>query len=64
MCEVCLKSRCPRECPNYSHKIIGKCAKCQDSIYDTDMRYSDDDGNLFCDEICAIVFYRIRKVDD
>ena len=63
MCDVCGQAPCANRCPNHEDRIIGTCATCGKDIWDYYERYTDYDGNLFCDEDCAKDFYGIREDD-
>ena len=64
MCEVCGSTHCVSSCPNYMPKVIGRCEKCGEHIYDNGAIWIDDNNNKFCSEECAEEYYGIKEMDD
>lgn len=60
MCDICHQNPCSPRCPNADDGIIGKCIYCDDEIMNYNMFYTDDMGNLFCSESCALKYYGIE----
>ena len=62
MCEVCNHHPCMPRCPNQEEGIIGSCHHCGEVLLDIyDGIYEDFEGNMYCDEDCAMKYYGIRE---
>lgn len=62
MCEVYKSHPCDSRCPNADDpEIIGVCAECGENLRADDLYAVDNDGNVFCDEDCAIEYHGIEE---
>lgn len=63
MCEICRSiGACVSRCPNAQDpKIMGYCKKCSYELREDYEYYTDNDGNKFCSEECAIKFHGIES---
>ena len=63
MCKICGFTNCPPGCSNYEPRIIGRCDKCGEKLYEGYELWADYDGHRFCCEDCAKEYYEIKEVD-
>ena len=63
MCQECGCIDCHPRCPNYKYNKVGNCENCGEALYEECEIWTDDDGNKFCSENCAIEFYGIKEID-
>lgn len=63
MCEICGENPCKRNCPNAVPKYVGRCARCLSPMYDTDLLWTDEDGEKFCTRECAIEYHGIESLE-
>lgn len=62
MCDLCMRSPCEDNCPNNeSEVIIGSCHHCGEVLFKGLEMWTDFEGNLYCDENCALKYYEIRE---
>lgn len=62
MCEHCRQNPCHPRCPNADDpEIKGVCAMCGKKLRADYTYVEDNDGNVFCEEDCAIEYYGIEE---
>lgn len=62
MCNICNQYECPPQCPNYIETILGYCCECSETIPAIVSYFTDEDGNKFCSEKCAMNWHGIRLI--
>lgn len=45
-------------------RIIGRCEHCEESLWDDNELWTDEEGNRFCSVECAMEFHGIHEIDD
>lgn len=61
MCSLCYSTPCLKMCPNNNGEIVGSCHYCGEILLDIHEIWEDFEGNLYCDQECAIKHYGIRE---
>ena len=61
MCDICRNTPCINGCPNQDESIVGSCHYCGEILLDFYEIWTDFEGNLYCDEDCAMKHYEIKE---
>ena len=62
MCEFCHKHPHDCRCPNAPEpKVRGYCLECSDELRGDYEYYTDNDGNEFCSDDCALKYHVIQS---
>ena len=54
MCKICGHSPHDVMCPNFNSQPMGQCKQCHDIVFFNNNYITDNEGNIFCSEDCAI----------
>jgi hypothetical protein len=64
MCSECQQTPCHSRCPNAPDpKVKGRCIRCGDELREDYQYYTDNYGNEFCSDDCAIEHHGIKSKD-
>lgn len=62
MCEICHSNPCLSRCPNAPEpKVRGRCEKCGKELREDYEYYTDNEGNKFCSDDCALEYHGIKS---
>ena len=61
MCVECRQIPCNSKCPNAPNpKVRGYCQQCRRELREDYEYYTDEIGNIFCSEDCALEYYGVK----
>lgn len=61
MCVECRQIPCNSKCPNAPNpKVRGYCQQCGEELREDYEYYTDEIGNIFCSEDCALEYYGVK----
>ena len=64
MCEICHRNPCLNRCPNSPDpKIRGSCDHCGKRLREDYEYYTDNEGNKFCSDDCALEYHGIKSME-
>lgn len=62
MCKICQNNPCLARCPNADNpKTRGYCITCNEELREDYEYYTDNYGNEFCSDNCAIKYHGIKS---
>ena len=61
MCEICHRTPCLNRCPNAEVIIRGYCEMCGEELREDYEYYTDNEGNKFCSDDCALEYHGIKS---